>query len=80
MVKSDGGKLYLNSLSLIFELTKHVRVNDAKFDRNSFLWQSAYLHQTLNEHQAAPYYMELQFLMTLYQIIQYSAFFSLISK
>lgn len=37
VVKSDGGKLYLNSPFLIFELTKHVRVNDARFDHNNFL-------------------------------------------
>ena len=37
VVKSDEGKLYLNSPFLIFELTKHVRVNDARFDHNNFL-------------------------------------------
>ena len=36
-VKSDRGKLYLNSPFLIFELTKHVRVIDAKFEHNNFL-------------------------------------------
>ena len=37
VVKSDGGKLYLISLFLIFELTKHVRVNDARSDHKNFL-------------------------------------------
>ena len=37
VVKSDEGKLYLNSPFLIFELTKHMRVNDAMFDHNNFL-------------------------------------------
>ena len=37
VVKSDGGKLYLISPFLIFELTKHVRVNDARSDHKNFL-------------------------------------------
>ena len=37
VVKSDGGKLYLIFPFLIFELTKHVRVYDARFDHNNFL-------------------------------------------
>ena len=37
VVKSDGGKLYLNSPFLIFELAKLVRVNDVEFDHNNFL-------------------------------------------
>ena len=36
-VKSDGGKLYLISPFLIFELTKHVRVNDTRSDHKNFL-------------------------------------------
>ena len=37
VAKSDGGKLHLNSPFLIFELTKHVRVNDARSDHKNFL-------------------------------------------
>ena len=65
VVKSDGGKLYLISPFLIFELTKHVRVNDARSDHKNFLYQSTN-HQTFEKHQVVLCYMEVQFLMVLY--------------
>ena len=37
VVKSDGGKLYLISPFLIFELTKHIKVSDARSDHKNFL-------------------------------------------
>ena len=37
VVKSDGGKLYLISPFLNFELTKHVRVNDTRSDHKNFV-------------------------------------------
>ena len=37
VVKSDGGKLYLIFPFLIFELTKHIKVSDARSDHKNFL-------------------------------------------
>lgn len=57
-----------------------MKVNDAEFDQNSFLQQSANFHQTLEEHQAGTVcYVEFSS-DAVHQIIQCSAFFPLISE